>query len=45
MKSRKAAAPSEVCAEMLSAGGEVRISVMVELFQHVLDGKRMPDEW
>ena len=30
---------------MISAGGEVEVSVMVELCQHVLDGKGMPDEW
>ena len=32
-------------AEMISVGGEVGICVMVELFQRVLDGKGMPDEW
>ena len=30
---------------MISASGEVGISVMVELCQRVLDGKEMPDEW
>ena len=45
MKPVKAAGPSEVCAEMISARGEVGVSVMVELCQCVLDGKGMPDEW
>ena len=30
---------------MLSASGKVRVSVMVELCQRVLDGKEMSDEW
>ena len=30
---------------MISASGVVGVSVMVELSQRVLDGKRMPDEW
>ena len=45
MKPGKAAGPFEVCAEMISASGVVGVSVMVELCQRVLDGKRMPDEW
>ena len=45
IKPGKAAGPSEVCAEMISANGEVGVSVMMELCQRVLDGKRMPDEW
>ena len=45
MKPGKAAGPSEVCAKMISASGEVGISVMVELRQRVLDGRGMPDEW
>ena len=44
MKLGKAAGPSEVCAEMISASGKVGVSVMVELCQRVFDGKRMPDE-
>ena len=44
MKLGKAAGPSEVCAEMISACREVGVSVIVELCQHVLDGKGMPDE-
>ena len=31
MKQGKAAGPSEVCADMISASGEVGVSVMVEL--------------
>ena len=45
IKPRKAAGPSEVCAEMISASGEVEVSVMMELCQRVLDGKGMLDEW
>ena len=45
MKPGKGAGPSEVCAEMISASGEIWVSVMVELCQRVLDGKGMPDEW
>ena len=45
MKSRKAAGPSEVSVEMINASGEVGISVMIELCQRVLDGRRMPEEW
>ena len=45
MKPGKAAGPSEVSAEMISASGEVEVSVIVELCQRLLDGKEMPDEW
>ena len=45
VKPEKAAGPSEVCAKMISASGEVRIGVMMELCQLVLDGKGMPNEW
>ena len=30
---------------MIAGSGEIRITVMVELCQNVLDGRRMPDEW
>ena len=45
MKPEKAAGRSEVCAEMISASGELGVSVMAELCQRVLDGKGMSDEW
>ena len=45
MKPKKAAGPSEVCAEMIYVSGEVGVNVMVELCQRVLDGKGMPDKW
>ena len=45
MKPGKVAGPFEICAEMISASGEVGISVIMELCQLVLDGKGMPDEW
>ena len=30
---------------MTPASGEMRVGVMMELWQHLLDGKGMPDEW
>ena len=36
---------AEVCEEMISISGKVEVTVMVELFQRVLDGKGMPDKW
>ena len=44
IKPGKAAGPSEVCAEMISASGDVGIRVMVELCQRILDEKGMPHE-
>ena len=44
MKPGKAAGPSEVCAEMISASGEVGVSMIVELCQRVLDRKGMLDK-
>ena len=44
MKSGKATGPSEVRVEMIVASGKIGIKVMMKLCQHVLDGKRMPDE-
>ena len=45
IKPGKAAGPSELSTEIISAIGEVGVGVMVELCQWVLDWKRMPDEW
>ena len=45
MKSGKATGPSEVSVEMIVASGEIGVKVMMELCQHVLDGRGMPDEW
>ena len=45
MKLEKATGPSEVCAKMIVASGEVGVKVMMELCQRVLDGRGMPDEW
>ena len=42
MKAGKAAGPSEVSVEMITASGEIGIDVM-ELCQSVLDGRGMPD--
>ena len=44
MKPGKAAKPSEICAEIISASGKVWINVMVELCQRVLDGRGTPNE-
>ena len=45
MKSGKAARPSEVSLEMITASGVVGIHVMMELYQQVLDGRGMPEDW
>ena len=45
MKSGKATGTSEVSVEMIVASGKIRVKVMMELCKHVLDGRRMPDEW
>ena len=44
MKSGKATGPSEVSEEMIVANGEIRVKVMMELCQRVLNGRGMPDE-
>ena len=44
MRSAKASGPSEVSFEMIAAGGEIGIDVMVELCQSMLDGREMLDE-
>ena len=44
MKPGKAAGPSKVCVEIISASGEVGISAMMELCQRLLNGKGMPQE-
>ena len=30
---------------MILASGEIVVKVLIELCQHVLDGRGMPDEW
>ena len=45
MKSGKTTGTSEVSVEMIVASGEIGVKVMMELCQHVLDGRGMPDEW
>ena len=45
MKSGKATGTLGVSVEMIVAGGEIGVKVMMELFQRVLDGRGMPDEW
>ena len=41
MKLRKEAGLSKICAEMISASGEVDVSVMMELCQRASNGKEM----
>ena len=41
MKPGKAARPSEVSAEMISASREIGVSAIMELCQPMLDGKGM----
>ena len=45
MKLGKATGTSEVSVEMIVASGEIGVKVMMELCQHVLDGRGMPDKW
>ena len=44
-KSKKATRPSEVSMEMTVASGKIGINVMMDLCQHILDGRGMPDKW
>ena len=45
MKSGKGIGPSEVSVEMIVASDEIKVKVMIELCQPVLDGRRMLNEW
>ena len=45
MKPGKAAGPSEICAKIIFASGEVGISVIMEWCQCMLDGKGVLYEW
>ena len=45
LKSGKATGPSEVSVEMIVASGEIGVKVMMELCQHILDGRGIVDEW
>ena len=45
IKSGKATGPSEVSVEMIVVSGEIGVKVMMELGQHVLDGRGMPNKW
>ena len=44
MKSGKATGPCKVSMEMIVASDEIRVKVLMELCQHVLDSRGMPDE-
>ena len=41
---RKGNGPSEVSVEMIVASGKIGAKVIMELCQHVLDGRGMPDK-
>ena len=45
MKTERAAGPSEVSLNLISASGGVGIQVMAEICQIVLDGFELPAEW
>ena len=45
MKSGKAFRPFEVSEEIIVASGEIKVKVMMEPCQRLLDGRGMPDEW
>ena len=45
MKSGKTTGPSEVRVEMIITSGEIKVKVMMEWCQRVLNGRGMPDEW
>ena len=45
MKTGKAPGPSEVLLEVVAASGGVRIKVMAEICQSILNGCGMPAEW
>ena len=45
MKSKKATGPLEVSGEMKVASGEIGVKMIMELCQHVLNGRGIPDEW
>ena len=45
MKSRKGIGPYEASVEIIVASGEIRVKLMMELCQRVLDGRGMSDEW
>ena len=45
MKSGKATGRSEINVEMIIASGKVGVEELMDLCQHVLDGRRMLDEW
>ena len=45
MKLGNTIGPSELSVEMIVASGKIKVKVMMELCQCVLDGRGMPDEW
>ena len=45
MKLGKATGLSEISVEMIVASGQIGVKVIMELCQHVLDGRGMPFEW
>ena len=45
LKIIKVPGPSEACAEMILASGDIEIRVMMEPCFRILDGKGMPAYW
>ena len=45
LKIGKAPGPTEVYAEIITAGGDIGIRGLVEICQRILDGKGMPADW
>jgi len=45
MERRKAAGLSEISTEIIMASGKIGEDVMMQLYQCVLDGNGIPDEW
>ena len=45
IKSGKATGTSEVSVKIIAASGKIRVKVIKNLCQHVLDGIQMPNEW
>ena len=45
MKSGKATGPSEVNVKKIVLSTKIRVNVIMELCQGVLDGRLRPDEW
>ena len=45
LKIAMAPGPSEVYAQMILASGDILIKMLMDLFQRILDGIGMPEDW